>query len=1176
MKYLYGKRIKTLKDRVTTLVASLAILANSAGVALPILLTQRVAAATSTNVFTQTELDTNWEKDRYFPTDGVTSVSAFGRTNVARLGVDSSNTQPGTFQRTEGIKTVGAQNFGNEVKVDLYIDPAWQNTAVRAGLWVVGDNGSGARDSSFGIIEFINNEACDPDDCSNPSNLTDHEGFRIWDSSTSTGWKENLTTPFTYGTWMTLGITLNTTTQQYIYSINGTTVGTAIGGGDFIREIFLNSYNYGQDNFPTLNENSYAAHWHVSPPPPVLSNLAFVSKNDSEYSGIFMEFGISNFSDATDVYVTIERENGGDVVKRMNPAKLASYINDGVTRTLTVPFPIIEGTYAEADSSSWAPMTNNSWNLTTAPTFGYATVVTPSGNITGAKIPFNGTYNKNLLSTPSTNEINKSKTPTKWAHVNELSKNVGSVELEFVSERGFSSCFEYRTDGDISQVVSPTNPNTQITDGQYPDICLNNDTEVRTISANEYVEVRMVYGAEKDERFNWTRFDVLEDTTPPAIPTNLSWTPDSGTPLANGSYTNIQKGTLAWQNTDPDVDHYTYHFWTNIPGYYEGQSNAWSTPDGSSYITQSPTGGSIWTDFYDKEGTYYFCVEAVDTAGNRSNCSEVFSLTFDQKAPNAEITSPIDGSVFRGGTLTVTGSVSDTTGMSHYSIYLYDGTVDLNDGEVHGTSRIKLPGTWTAGGETSVAGLLHQPVSRTLDLSVLDEGEYQIRLAVRDLAGNRTAADSVDVVRFTVDKTPPSAPKIITPGARTWHKDSPILNSWTEATDNYGVSHYQIAYNYDDGHVFGGTNTCKDDPTIPAATGFVGCRDVTNLYREHKPGTDEQGGVTIWVRAIDKAGNKGPWSKPVHYYYDSVAPVTSIVAPTGVVGNNFIISGEASDNLALNRVYVQLNKSTGGRFGGTTIHLITNPFSTSNSWSKTYDVTALGLADGDYRAHVSVTDMAGNTSSAGWTDYFTVDTTAPVVLVDDIDEINTGSNAVVTGSIDDPSISSVEILVNSVLKGTAVVTAGAFSFDVPGLGVGNHNITVRATDDAGNVGEDTKSVSVGAVESAFTNTPGGSEEAPNINTASTSRNPSTTSNVTITDNNSGGDTLVEQTAEEPEARVLQATDTANGSDTSGENETEENNGCGKFLGLCWYLWIPIVIAVLGTIYYVSSRRADEK
>ncbi len=112
--------------------------------------------------------------------------------------------------------------------------------------------------------------------------------------------------------------------------------------------------------------------------------------------------------------------------------------------------------------------------------------------------------------TPSTNDINRD---NGWAHVNQLSKEVGSTDLEFVSTRGFYSCFEYRTDGDTSQKIGDTNYNANVTDGLYPNFCVNNSSRVETISANEYVEVRMVFGAETDERFDWTRFDVLYPRT---------------------------------------------------------------------------------------------------------------------------------------------------------------------------------------------------------------------------------------------------------------------------------------------------------------------------------------------------------------------------------------------------------------------------------------------------------------------------------------------------------------------------------------------------------------------------------------------------------------------------------------------------------------------------------------
>jgi hypothetical protein len=208
------------------------------------------------SMFTQAELDNNWVADRAFPTGGVASVDAFGRTDVAQLTLDETQTAPGIFQRTEGIKKSG--NFGTAVQADLYVDSDWQNKAVRAGLWVVGDDGAGSWDNWFGIVEFVNNEDCPEDDCENQANINDHEGFRIWDSNT--GWT-TLNTSFNYDEWYTLTIVLDPVAEQYLYYINNEMVGTAQAGENFISDIFLNSYNYGLDSFPTLSSDGYQVHW---------------------------------------------------------------------------------------------------------------------------------------------------------------------------------------------------------------------------------------------------------------------------------------------------------------------------------------------------------------------------------------------------------------------------------------------------------------------------------------------------------------------------------------------------------------------------------------------------------------------------------------------------------------------------------------------------------------------------------------------------------------------------------------------------------------------------------------------------------------------------------------------------------------------------------------------------
>ena len=113
--------------------------------------------------------------------------------------------------------------------------------------------------------------------------------------------------------------------------------------------------------------------------------------------------------------------------------------------------------------------------------------------------------------TPSTNDINRT---NGWAHVDQVSQGIGTTDLDFISTRNFYSCFEYRTDGDTSQILTENggdNYNTNVTDGLYPYVCEKNTSDTLTIHANSYVEVRMVFGAETDERFDWTRFDVLPD-----------------------------------------------------------------------------------------------------------------------------------------------------------------------------------------------------------------------------------------------------------------------------------------------------------------------------------------------------------------------------------------------------------------------------------------------------------------------------------------------------------------------------------------------------------------------------------------------------------------------------------------------------------------------------------------
>ncbi len=188
--------------------------------------------------------------------------------------------------------------------------------------------------------------------------------------------------------------------------------------------------------------------------------------------------------------------------------------------------------------------------------------------------------------TPSTNDINRT---NEWAHVNQISMGVGTTDLQFVSTRGFWSCFEYRTDGDTSQVISANggvNYNTDITDGLYPYYCQNNNFRTESILANEYVEVRMVFDAERDERFDWTRFDVFYPRT---------------AEITSPSDSEVVSGIVSFDATLGDKD---------------GNDNVqWAVRKGTCTAGQGTIFGNVdgYSDFYDWDGAIFHA--SADTSG---------------------------------------------------------------------------------------------------------------------------------------------------------------------------------------------------------------------------------------------------------------------------------------------------------------------------------------------------------------------------------------------------------------------------------------------------------------------------------------------------------------------------------------------------------------------------------
>lgn len=178
-------------------------------------------------------------------------------------------------------------------------------------------------------------------------------------------------------------------------------------------------------------------------------------------------------------------------------------------------------------------------------------------------------------------------------------------------------------------------------------------------------------------------------------------------------------------------------------------ANSWNAVAGAEFYTYTSynvdgdgdCAGFRWTGNYTDPMTnsraiadgLSFCweVTATDAAGNESAPSELWKVTIDNTAPVVTIEAPADGDEL-GGDVDVYGTVADAN-LSHYNASLYPGDTDLSDGLTHTGDRLES--------NTVNTDEFTNQMVLGFDSADYEDGEYQIRLAARDLADNRDITD---------------------------------------------------------------------------------------------------------------------------------------------------------------------------------------------------------------------------------------------------------------------------------------------------------------------------------------------------------------------------------------------------------------------------------------------------
>ncbi|MGF7178173.1 Ig-like domain-containing protein [Azospirillum doebereinerae] len=457
-----------------------------------------------------------------------------------------------------------------------------------------------------------------------------------------------------------------------------------------------------------------------------------------------------------------------------------------------------------------------------------------------------------------------------------------------------------------------------------------------------------------------------------------------------------------------------------ITGTAEAGSTVTLYDNGDSIGTVTANGLGAWsfTTPTRADGTHTFTARAVDVADNTSGLSAALVVTIATQAAapsGLELTTDSGSSATDRLTNVASPTIRGTAEASN-TVRLYDGSALV------GMATAGVDGNWTV-----------QAIG-------LADGQRTLTATTIDLFGNTSAASAVLLVTIDTAAPQPSS-LVLTAGSNSGSTNDLVTNNATPVLTGTAEA--------------GSVVTLYDGATLLNTT----TSDGAGAWTMSSPSLSE-GAHSLTVVSRDAAGNTGAASAPLVITIDLTSATPSGLG-LGTGSDSGALASDRVTNVAAPMVLgvAEANSVVTLRDDVSGLDIGTATADGSGSWSIG---VASALADGTHSLTATAIDIAGNTSAAG-TLVVTIDTVSaapstPVLTPgsdlgrSNSDRLTSDSTPTVSGSAEANSV--ITLYDGGVFVGLGTAGGdGLWSVTAGALTEGEHTLTVKATDVAGNTSD---------------------------------------------------------------------------------------------------------------------------